>query len=124
MKRSEAAEQVALIRWTEIFSHKVPELKMIFHIPNGGSRNRMEAANLKMQGVKAGVPDLMLAVPAGGMHGLFIEMKYGKNRTTKKQDEWIADLKKYGYETAVCYSAEQAAKKIMDYLDISEKVRW
>jgi len=31
---------------------------MFFHVPNGGKRNRIEAAILKAMGVKAGFPDL------------------------------------------------------------------
>lgn len=32
---------------------------LIFHVPNGGSRNYREAANLKKMGVVAGVPDII-----------------------------------------------------------------
>lgn len=124
MKRSEAAEQTALVRWAELFSGRVPELRLLYHIPNGGSRNRLEAANLKMQGVKSGVPDLCLPVASRGNHGLYIEMKYGKNRPTKNQIEWMEMLKEQGYDARVCYSAEEAAKTIIDYLGIQDKVRW
>lgn len=115
-KRSEATEQEALILWCGQEQDKYPELKMIYHIPNGGSRNTLEAANLKRQGVKAGVPDLCLPVARNGLHGLYIEMKYGRNKTTEKQREWLEFLKGQGYFTAVCYDAEEAEKVIMDYL--------
>lgn len=39
---------------------KYPDV-VIFAIPNGGSRNKIEAANLKKDGVLAGVPDLFIA---------------------------------------------------------------
>jgi len=78
-RRSEATEQETLIQWCGWQQSKYPELKLIYHIPNGGSRNTLEAANLKRQGVKAGVPDLCLPVARNGFHGLYIEMKYGKN---------------------------------------------
>lgn len=120
-KRSEATEQEALIAWCMVFENRYPELKMIFHIPNGGSRNRIEAANLKRQGVKAGVPDLCLPVPKNGYHGLYIEMKYGKNKPTDKQEEWLESLRQHGYETAVCYSADEAREVIKKYIGWREQ---
>ena len=115
-RRSEATEQEALITWCRIFENRYPELKMIYHIPNGGSRNQLEAANLKRQGVKAGVPDLCLPVPKEGYHGLYIEMKYGKNKPTDNQEEWLESLRQNGYKTAVCYGADEARETIKQYI--------
>lgn len=92
----------------------------MFHIPNGGSRNKLEAANLKRQGVKAGVPDLFLPVSRGGYHGLFIELKCGKNKTTAKQNEWLKNLSEQGYAVSVCYGCNEAIKKILKYLKLGE----
>ena len=105
---SEATEQINVIKYCAFL--KIP----IFAIPNGGSRDRREAANLKMQGVKAGVPDLCIPVARGKYHGLFIEMKYGKNKTTALQDEWIALLNKNGYCAAVCHGFDKA-KTVIDW---------
>ena len=88
----------------------------MFHIPNGGSRNKIEAANLKRQGVKAGVPDICLPVPRNGYHGLWIELKVGKNKTTENQKRYISFLTNQGYDVAVCYGMEEAARKIVEYL--------
>lgn len=115
-KRSEATEQERLISWASWQQNRFPELKLLFHIPNGGSRNTLEAANLKRQGVKAGVPDLFLPVAKGTYHGLFIEMKWGKNTVTDKQDEWLHDLTVQGYKAAVCYGADEAIEIITNYL--------
>lgn len=114
----EADEQETVIAWAAWGSGQYPELGLIFHIPNGGSRNVKEAKNLKRQGVKAGVPDLFLPAAKHGYHGLWIEMKYGKNRTTPKQDWWINHLKKQGYFVRVCYGADEAIKVICSYLGI------
>lgn len=116
-KRSEATEQERLISWAQWQHNRFPELKLLFHIPNGGSRNTLEAANLKRQGVKAGVPDLFLPVARGTYHGLFIEMKWGKNTVTDKQDEWLHDLTVQGYKAAVCYGADEAMDIITNYLE-------
>lgn len=115
-RRSEATEQETVIQWCGWQQGKYPELKLIYHIPNGGSRNKLEAANLKRQGVKAGVPDLCLPVARNGFHGLYIEMKHGRNKTTESQDEWLEELTAQGYYTAVCYGAEEAERVIASYL--------
>lgn len=53
-KRSEATEQERVMNWATFYAKDFPELALLHHIPNGGSRNQLEAANLKRQGVKAG----------------------------------------------------------------------
>lgn len=118
-KRSEATEQEIVINWCEYNSPRHPELKLIYHVPNGGSRNQLEAVNLKRQGVKADVPDLNLPVALNGFHGLYIEMKFGKNKTTEKQKWWLEQLQKQGYKTAVCYGADEAIDTIKEYLNIA-----
>ena len=47
MKSREAQEQAVVISWCEMQKSKYPELDMIFSIPNGGYRNKIEASNLK-----------------------------------------------------------------------------
>ena len=121
MKYYEGNEQAILFEWTAFMSGTFPELSLLFHVPNGGSRNRAEAANLKRQGVKAGVPDLFLPVARGNFHGLFIELKAGKNKTTEKQNQWISDLRHQGYAAEVCYGYEQAAEVLTKYLEIGRR---
>ena len=117
-KTTEADEQKALMQWAKWQEKKYPELKLLYHCPNGGTRNKMEAANLKRQGVKAGVPDLFLPVPRSPKHGLFIEMKVGRNKCTDNQKKWIRKLLEQGYEVKVCYSCEEAIQVIKKYLNI------
>lgn len=119
----EANEQEALFRWAAFVRGRFPEIDLLYHIPNGGSRNRLEAANLKRQGVKAGVPDLCLPVARGGFHGLYIEMKYGKNKPSENQKQWLSDLRKQGYAAEVCYGWEQATEMITKYLEMRGKER-
>ena len=54
-KSNEAKEQANLMRWAALSCSRFPELDMLFHIPNGGARDKREGASLKRQGVKAGV---------------------------------------------------------------------
>ena len=114
----EAAEQEALFEWAEWVTGKIPDIDLLYHIPNGGSRHPKEAANLKRQGVKAGVPDLCLPAPRGELHGLYIEMKAGKNKPTDLQEKWIERLRGNGYQVEVCYSWQEASRVIMRYLKL------
>ena len=113
LKRSEFAEQKALFEW----SNFIPELRWMFAIPNGGKRDDRVGAMMKYQGVKAGVWDIFLPLPRGGYHGLFIEMKVGKNKLSNLQQEFMNFAKKNMYECKVCYSCKEAIKKILSYLN-------
>ena len=116
--KGEDLEQATLIQWCNLQSCKYSELKLIFAIPNGGYRNKVEARKLKATGTKSGVPDLFLAVPRNNKSGLFIEMKVGRNKGTNNQKKKIRALMKQGYEVKVCYSAEEAKQIIKRYLGI------
>lgn len=94
---------------------------LLFHIPNGGFRNAREAARLKAQGVKAGVPDLMLARPNGlfsarTYHGLFIEMKTSTGTLDKHQASYHAQLQAQGYRVEVIRSLADFQALITEYL--------
>lgn len=108
---SEADEQRAVVEWCAW--RRIP----VFHIPNGGSRHPAEAARLKAQGVKAGVPDLCIPVARGGFHSLYIEMKAPKGRVSEKQREWLALLREQGMRAIVCYGADNAIKAIEAYME-------
>lgn len=92
------------------------ELKWLFAIPNGGKRNIASAVSLKRQGLKKGVPDMFLPLSRNGYYGLFIELKVGKNKTTKEQNEFIRDVSVNGYKCEICYGADEAIKLIEEYL--------
>ena len=119
----EGNEQETLFDWAALARCRFPELDLLYHIPNGGSRNRLEAANLRRQGVKSGVPDLCLPVARGGYHGLYIEMKYGKNKTSENQNKWLVDLRAQDYAIAVCYGWQEAQQVITDYLERRKQSR-
>lgn len=114
---SEGQEQSTLFQWAEARSFVYPELRLMFHVPNGGSRSKAEAGRFKMEGVKAGVPDIFLPVPRGKYHGLFIEMKRLRGgKVSKEQGEWIESLHRQGYAAEVCHGWQEAAELICGYL--------
>lgn len=110
----ESEEQAALFEWAAYY----PELKWMFAIPNGGTRNPREARNLKRQGVKAGVSDIFLPLSRGKYNGLFIELKVGKNKPTNKQNEFINYANRQGYAAIVCYGFREAQAAITKYLNL------
>ncbi len=113
---SEHDEQAALFGWAAMIENQVPELALLFAVPNGGLRHVVVAKQMKAEGLKAGVPDVWLPVPRNGRHGLVIEMKIDGNTTSSKQDWWLATLRDGGYETHVCYGFEEARTVIENYL--------
>ena len=102
MKNSEITEQIKLFNWARSVREFIPELKLLHHIPNEGKRTN--GALLKAAGMVSGVPDLSLPVARRGFNGLYIEMKFGNNKPTKDQVEFMDMLKDQGYKTAVTYS--------------------
>lgn len=118
MKNSEITEQIKLFNWAKSIRDFVPELKLLHHIPNEGKRTN--GALLKAAGMTAGVPDLSLPVARRGYHGLYIEMKFGDNKPTKMQKEFMGELKRQGYKTCVAYSADEARSEIRHYLARAE----
>ena len=71
--------------------------------------------------IGSGAGYLCLPVARNGKHGLYVEMKWGKNKTTGKQDWWLEQLRQQGYETAVCWTAEEAMDTIEGYLGVIEQ---
>lgn len=113
----EAEEQRALFQWAALQVGKHPELRFMYHVPNGGKRNAKEAALLKSEGVKSGVPDIVLPCSCGGYHGLYIELKRQKSgKVSEDQQRYLDFLNFAGYKAVVCRGWEQAREEIMSYL--------
>nr|WP_228347524.1 VRR-NUC domain-containing protein [Flagellatimonas centrodinii] len=114
---TEHDEQAALVQWAALQAPSMPGLSMLFAIPNGGHRNKATAGRLRAEGVRAGVPDLMLPVPRGPLHGLFIEMKRRKGGcVSEAQATWLASLDAEGYAVAVCRGWDEAREALLRYL--------
>lgn len=112
---SEDGHQLALFCFAA--SSGIPELRWLFHIPNGGSRHIAEAGKLKAMGVKSGVPDIFLPIGRNGFKGLWIELKKPvKGIVSKEQSEWLGFLSAEGYATRVCFGWEEARNALLDYL--------
>jgi hypothetical protein len=118
-----------------------PVLKLLFAIHNQGHGDAIRGARARAEGVKKGVPDLMLPVPCkihkptppdagvlmGWHHGLFIELKRlskkpkratSQDLTSEAQDQWAIDLIAQGYKVVTCYGWQEASQAIRDYLNV------
>lgn len=113
---TEDEEQIWLFSWAELNMYRFPELKLMYHIPNGGKRSKSEAVRFKAMGVKAGVSDIFLSVARGGYHGLYIELKAQDGKVSVPQRDFLEDIKREGYAGFVAYSGEEAARIIENYL--------
>lgn len=113
----EGLEQAALLREVALRFPLAAEL--IYHVPNGGHRVKAVAAKLKAQGVKAGVPDLVLPMARGGYFGLYIEFKAKPPfdaEVSANQHAFINKLNAQGYLAVVCRGHIDALEAIRAYL--------
>lgn len=114
---TEAQEQKALFEWARWNTKRYPALELLYHIPNGGSRNPIEAHNLKGQGVKPGVPDICLPVPSHHYTALYIELKRRKGgRVSEEQKRWLFKLNRVGCKAVVAHGCDEARQVILEYL--------
>ena len=116
---TEEQEQAVIFQWAEIMVNRHPELRLLYHCPNGGWRSKPEAVRFKRIGVKAGVPDLCLPVARKGYHGLHIELKRQKGgKLREDQKQWLDDLFAQGYLAVRCDGADEAIGMLERYLEI------
>lgn len=121
---TEDEEQIQLFAWARYMRRRWPEIDLMYHIPNGGKRGKVEAARFKAMGVKPGVPDICLPVPRGGYHGLYIEMKRRRGgRVSQDQADWIDAIIHQGYVAVVCRGWIEASEQIEKYMKLEAAKR-
>ena len=113
---SEHDEQVAVFQWAGYQSH--PAYRLMYAVPNAGKRTLRQGAWMKAEGLRAGVPDICMAYPSKGYHGLYIEMKSVGKFPSDDQMEWHENLREAGYRVDVCYDSGAAIDTIEDYLGV------
>ena len=126
MKKIEHNEQIKLVNYLSILERQ-GKIITFFAIPNGGSRNSIEAKNLKREGVRAGVSDMQVILKD---KVLFIEMKrppkrlksgklsYAGISVSDKQKEFIECVRSSKVcKAKVCYGFNEARELIDDELE-------
>jgi hypothetical protein len=112
----EHQHQAAVCRWARLNHAALPALQLLYAVPNGARRSRGERGWALAEGLRAGVPDLVLPVPAGPWHGLYIEMKSGTGVPSIEQEWWLGELARLGHRTAICRSFAEARACLLSYL--------
>jgi sporulation protein YlmC with PRC-barrel domain len=82
MRRPEQTLQRTILS----FIHAQYPRALVFHVPNGGKRGKIEAAIMKSLGVRAGVADLCLHWRGG--HTGYLELKSEKGRLSQHQKQF------------------------------------
>jgi len=91
----------------------------IFHIGNERACSPQAGSILKRKGIKAGVCDYLVLKPNSLYHGLGIELKAGKGKTSPAQLEFLQTMRDNGYDGAVCVGADRAIEHLKSYLQLA-----
>lgn len=112
MTPTERDEQCAFVEWLDANGY------MFTAIPNGGHRHIGQAVKLKKEGVRPGLPDILVLV---NTHLVWIEMKRrdlkpkrgGKGGLSLDQERWIAALNECANcQVYVCYGFSEAVDTV------------
>ena len=127
MRPTESEEQIAVMEFLAKLEEANRLFIVAFAIPNGGSRNMLEAKKMKREGVLKGVSDLCIILKE---RVLFVEMKR-RPKILKSDKESFADIKpskeqleflvkvteNKNIDGMVCYGADDFKIKFEEYLE-------
>lgn len=116
----EEAEQVTLAQFLDLMFWD-----QWCHVPNGGMRPSsedkdgkrfsVEAKKMQAQGVKKGVPDVLIFRPVKGATGVVVELKRKKGGiVSPEQKKWLEMLSGFGWICRVCCGADEAIKFVRE----------
>jgi hypothetical protein len=111
-------EQVALFVWLDRYTARVPDFAKAFAVPNGGFRHIRTAGRLKAEGVKPGIPDVLILVARCGFLGLMIEMKRPGGSLSPSQADWQFTFTKDGFKVVLATTWQQAREHICTYFEL------
>jgi hypothetical protein len=114
----EQIEHINVVNW---FNFQFPKLSDDFHhFANERRCSVQQGRTLKRMGVKKGVADFFLALPCGGYHGLWIELKVGKGKLSPEQIDFLDRKTSRGYMAVPVWGFDAAKEIINTYLKSSE----
>lgn len=115
---SEYDDQVALIKWFDLFAPK-PLRGRLAAVPNASMVPAFVGKKLNLSGRRKGFPDLILLHSRGGYHGLVVELKRELGGVVSvEQKDWIGWLTAEGYYACICRGLTHAMNTITNYLDL------
>lgn len=105
---NESAMQSHLFSWIDGMALECPFMRLAFHPANGGHRHISTAERLKREGVRPGVPDVMIPVAICDSdgdgylyYGMALELKVGNNKLTHTQAWYMNELVNRGWKCVV-----------------------
>lgn len=113
----EHAEQVLFFDWVRWRAPRDDRYEQVYAIANGQLRHTTVGARLRAEGVKKGVLDIAVDVPAGKYHGAKIEMKEPGRSLSPEQKKVAEDSRSFGYAVYVARSGDEAILWLMSYFD-------
>jgi len=113
MRHDEDALQMQIVAWLNYND------AFFWHVPNGGRRNKREAARLKRMGVLPGVADLAFIVEG---RPAFIELKVDRGKQSKDQLIFEARVVERGGLYRIVRSFDEALD-VIDEWGIASKPR-
>jgi len=84
---------------------------LFWSTPNGGKRSLSLGADLKRQGMTAGIGDVSALSPVGGYYELELKAEYG--RLSPAQRERLEALRTSGCQAEVAYGLDDALAKLI-----------
>ena len=84
------------------------------HVPNGGHRRKIVAASLKRQGVKSGVPDVLIFAPIQA--AIELKRKSGGS-VSANQRKWLSALSNAGWDTFVAKGSQAAIDWLVEKIE-------
>lgn len=91
--------------WCMEYVKRVHPFLKVIAIPNGGSRNIIEAAKLKRMGVTAGAFDLLFILNDGKVFWCELKVKGGRVQESQKNFADMLDSKHHDY--TVCWNQDE-----------------
>ena len=114
--KTEAQSQAEIVEWFNnnfCLKNHIPR-GIIFSIPNGGSRNKVEAMTLKATGLLAGASDTILILPNGKL--IFCEVKTETGSQSPEQIDFQKRVEALGFEYWLVRGLADFQKKVWDAL--------
>lgn len=99
--------QAECFKWANnnyCLNHHNPQCQ-IFSVPNGGTRNKIEAMKFITTGLKSGVSDMIALFPNGLC--VFIELKFGSGKQSDHQINFESAVKKLGFNYHLIYTFDE-----------------
>jgi len=117
-RRLEDNLQINCVSWFKMQYPKyiITSFPAGFVFGGNSTKRAITGKRMKDMGYLSGIPDLFIPHSRGMYHGLFIEMKIGKNQPTTNQRKVMSKLIDNGYKCEVCYTLEGFIEVVNDYL--------